>query len=360
MKILILGQLPPPYGGQAINIEKMLHVLNNEKQPFRFIRMDFSNELNDMGRLSIKKMMRLAHIFTKLIWQLFAYRPDVVYYPPAGPQRVPMFRDMVLLLPVRLTRVKTIFHFHAGGISGMYGQLGLALRALYRFAYFRPTHAICLSESGKTDPLFLKAKHIHIIHSGVDSIGQSMQAKVPGQFTVLFAGLCSESKGILDYLQVIRLANAQHPGIHGVLLGNINSEKEASQIRQAEREGIVSYKGIQTGEAKNNFFRQADLFLFPSFFEAENFPTVIIEAFSAGLPVVASDWRGIPDQVRNGYTGFVRPVHDVTGLADAVVWLANNPGERLQMGANARHDFETKYTMDSFAASISNFFKSLA
>jgi glycosyltransferase involved in cell wall biosynthesis len=360
MKILILGQTPPPYGGQAINIEKMMRSLDTHEISYRFIRMDFSNEINDMGRLSLRKVGRLMAIFCRLLFQLVVYRPAAVYYPPAGPQYVPILRDMILLFPIRLFGFTTIFHFHAGGLAETYSKLNPLLRWLYRFCYFNAACSICLSEQGKTDPTFLRSKKIVVIPSGVEDIGHAPE-KIPtdGHCTVLFAGLCSESKGILDFIAILRTARLQNPAIRGQVLGKPFSEKENSEINKAVAEGILNFEGVRTGEEKNCFFAQADIFLFPSFFESENFPTVILEAFSAGLPVVATQWRGIPDQVRSGYNGFVHQVHDIEGMADSVLKLAADPIFRKKLGANSRHDFETKYTMSNFTDSIANFYKSL-
>lgn len=359
MKILILGQTPPPYGGQAINIEKMLQVLDQRSLTYRFIRMDFSTEINDMGKPGLRKIAKLGTIFLRLLYQLVVYRPGLVYYPPAGPQKVPVFRDMALLFPVRLFRFNTIFHFHAGGLSEIYNTLSRPARWLFRFCYFEASHAICLSEQGKKDPLFLKSKNIAIIPSGTEDIGFERLTVTKDRFIVLFAGLCSESKGILDFIAVLRKAQQTNRSIFGVVLGKPFSAVEKNAIDRAVEEGLIGFEGVVAGTRKRDFFSEADLFLFPSFFESENFPTVIIEAFSAGLPVVATRWRGIPDQVQDGYNGFIHEVHDIEGMTGSVIKLASDTALRKRHSLNARHDFETRYTMTKFASSMANFYKSV-
>ena len=358
MKILILGQTPPPYGGQAINIEKMIQVLVKHQLDHRFIRMNFSDEINDMGRFSFKKAIRLIQIFLNLLWKLLMYRPDLVYYPPAGPQRTPILRDMILLFPIRLFRFKTIFHYHAGGLSDSYATFNDLFRYIFRFAYFNATYSICLSEYGKKDPIALQSKNIILVPSGVDDMGYKIR-KDNESFIVLFTGLCSESKGILDFIEIIRISQKSDPRIKGRVLGKLFSIKEENAIHKAVEEGLITYEGVQTGEAKKSNFKTAHVFLFPSFFESENFPTVILEAFSAGLPVVASDWRGISDQVTNGYNGYLQAPHNTKDMASSIIKLAQNPETREQLAANARLDFETRYTMGNFESSIVSFFKSV-
>ncbi len=358
MKILILGQTPPPYGGQAINIEKMLQVLQRHQFNYRLIRLNFSDDISDMGRFSLKKAFRLLLIFLQLLWQLLIFRPDIVYYPPAGPLRTPIFRDMILLFPIRLFRFKIVFHFHAGGLSGAYNNFNPLIQFVYRFVYFKADYAICLSEQGKKDPEFLQSKKIYIIPSGVEDIGNRDVDKKNEQFIVLFAGLCCESKGVLTFIEIIRSAKKTNPHIHGKILGKIFSAKEATSINAAVSEGLISYEGIQKGEAKNTHFITAHAFLFPTFFESENFPTVIIEAFASGLPVVGSNWRGIADQVVNNNNGFLHELQDIQGMTSSIIELSKKDAHYWQLVENARSDFETKYTMGIFEDSIVTAFKS--
>lgn len=359
-RILIIGQTPPPFGGQAINIEKILHTLQKNQVNHRFIRLHFSDQLNDMGRFNITKAWRLLTTLCKIFFYLVSYRPHLVYYPPAGPTRNAIYRDMILLLPIRLLKRKLVFHFHAGGLSDMYQSFSPLMQSLYRYVYYRVAHAICLSERGKRDPEALYAQQIHIIPSGVEDMRKTITRSQQDEFVVLFAGLCSESKGILDFITTIKKCHQVNSAIKGRVLGKIFGEKEEKAIAAACNEGILRYEGVQTGEAKKEMFASSAVFLFPSFFESESFPTVILEAFSASLPVVSTNWRGIPDQVTNGLDGYIVNVHDTNTMASHITNLAATPSLYQQLASNARSNFETKYTISTFETSILSFFKTNA
>jgi len=356
-RILIIGQTPPPFGGQAINIQKILVALQHQKVDHRFIRLHFSDQLNDMGRFNSTKLWRLITTLSKIIWCLISYRPHIVYYPPAGPTKNAIYRDIILLWPIRLFRFKLVFHFHAGGLSEMYRSLPAVVQPAYRFVYYNVAHAICFSERGKKDPDALHAKSIHIIPSGVEDMKITVPIQQKEGFTVLFAGLCSESKGIIDFITVIRKCNKVNHAIKGRIIGKIFSEKEEQIITEACGEGIVRYDGVQTGTSKKEIFASSSAFLFPTFFESESFPTVILEAFSASLPVVSTQWRGIPDQVMHQVNGFLWQIHDTEAMASSILQLASDTFLYEQLSRNARLNFETKYTMSTFEDSIVSFFK---
>lgn len=370
-RILILGQIPPPFGGQAINIQKMVQVLHKHHFNYQLIPLDFSESLNDMGAFNFTKALKLIRIFCTLLYKLLVYRPHAVYYPPAGPTMNAVYRDFILLFPIKLFGVKRIFHFHAGGLASLYDRLAPWAKMVYRYVYFKPDNAICLSKAGRIDPEFLQAQQIDIIPSGVEAftsvagsseVGPSQinnisEVKIDQPFTVLFAGLCSTSKGILDFIEALRICRQQNQRIVGKVMGKAFSSIEEQALSNAEKEGILVYEGILSGKEKEAAFLGSSAFLFPSVFESENFPTVIIEAFAAGLPVVSTEWRGIPDLVNHGKNGFIHPPHATAAMAHSILELAENKALHKQLSAQAKSDFETNYTMGNFEALIVAYFK---
>jgi glycosyltransferase involved in cell wall biosynthesis len=81
----------------------------------------------------------------------------------------------------------------------------------------------------------------------------------------------------------------------------------------------------------------------------ETAPVAIGEAFAAGIPVVGTDAGGIPHMVRDGETGFVRPVGDDAALAAAVVSLLKQPELRARMARRAREVGESDFSLPAIA-----------
>lgn len=78
----------------------------------------------------------------------------------------------------------------------------------------------------------------------------------------------------------------------------------------------VAYRGLLNLTAKEGYeeLSKHDAFLFPTFYENEGFPGVIVDAYIAGLPIVASDWHFNAQFVKDGVTGFVIPAMDEQSL----------------------------------------------
>ncbi len=358
-RILILGQTPPPFGGQAINIQKMLAVLDQHQFQFKHIRLDLSEELSEMGAFNGNKVFKLLKIFFALIWQMLVYHPDYIYYPPAGPTRNAVYRDLVLLFPIKLFGFKRIFHFHAGGIATIYPQLNQWAKWLFRYVYFKAEKAICLSKAGTIDAHFLQIDSVSIIASGVEPFTSTTLSKEQDSFIVLFAGLCSASKGILDFIAVLRQSRKFNKQIKGRVIGKPSSSLEANALREAEKEGILEYHGVVTGKEKETVFLSSSAFLFPTVFESENFPTVIVEAFAASLPVIATNWRGIPDLVVHEQNGYLQEPHDIEAMSNSLIGLANDSVLYQRLSTNAKNHFDANYSLGTFERSIVAYFNQL-
>jgi glycosyltransferase involved in cell wall biosynthesis len=68
----------------------------------------------------------------------------------------------------------------------------------------------------------------------------------------------------------------------------------------------------------------------------DSFPMSSLEMQACGLPVIVSDWQGVPETIVNGKTGIAVPVNDAVALAEAIVWLVDNPQRRDEMSQTAR------------------------
>ena len=76
------------------------------------------------------------------------------------------------------------------------------------------------------------------------------------------------------------------------------------------------------------------LLLLPS--DAESFGLAALEAMSCGVPVIGTAAGGLPEVVTDGATGFLRPVGDVEGMAEAGLALLANPARWAAFSAAAR------------------------
>lgn len=126
------------------------------------------------------------------------------------------------------------------------------------------------------------------------------------------------------------------------------SGRYAWQLRRAvHRRGLdehVEFAGyLAHPEA---LLQHASLLVFPSVDAGEAMPTVILEAYASGVPVVASPTGGVREIVFDGHTGLLVQPGDPDALADAMIDLLEDPARARQMGASAREFIDSGYTYD--------------
>lgn len=136
----------------------------------------------------------------------------------------------------------------------------------------------------------------------------------------------SKSKGIGEAITSIKQINAEE-GYCKVCLdiyGPIESEyeEEFNLILQNTDESI-SYKGCVNYNDSVDILKNYSALLFPTTFYGEGFPGTLIDAFSAGLPVIATDWHCNSEIIDDGENGLLYPASKPEQLTDKMYQFMN-------------------------------------
>lgn len=109
-------------------------------------------------------------------------------------------------------------------------------------------------------------------------------------------------------------------------------------------EGKMVFTGRIPQDDVPYYYSMSDMVVVPSIQEA--FGLVVSEAMACGKPVIGTALGGIPDQIIDGYNGFLVPTRDASAIAEKILWLTNNPSETRRMGMNGRRIVEEKFDIE--------------
>jgi len=360
MRVVVVGQTPPPHGGQAVAIESFVTGRYPNLELFH-VRMAFSSQMTEVGKPKASKVVHLFALIARILWCRLRHHATVLYYPPAGPDLLPILRDVVILLATRWAFGATVFHFHAAGLTEAWPRLPRPLRLLCRAAYGRPALAIQPSELNPPDGRRLRSRDVVVVPNGVADVPLAQQPRPDRrdrQPTVLYAGVLLESKGVLVLVEACRLLAARDVDFRLRFMGVAESPDFASRLRDAVRRaglaGRTEMLGWRVGDDKHECFRSSDVFCYPTYFESETFGLVVAEAMQFSLPVVATRWRGVPSVVSHGETGLLVRTHDAVALAGALEMLLADPVLARRMGRRGREVYLERFTEERYRQALAS------
>ena len=171
--------------------------------------------------------------------------------------------------------------------------------------------------------------------------------------------ISTENKGHAGMIEAVKLVHDQNLDLRIKLFFVGEGHLSEGLKKLAEGYGlkdVVDFVGrIPHGEIKN-YYKKVDIFIFNS--KTEGGAASIMEATSAGLPVVSSHFESAREVVIEGETGFLVERGDHQAFADKIVYLSNNRDKRVSFGRRAyqfyRDEFEYEKQADMFIRELFN------
>jgi glycosyltransferase involved in cell wall biosynthesis len=177
---------------------------------------------------------------------------------------------------------------------------------------------------------------------------------------ILSLGTLGKDKGVFDLLEGVSIA-AGRVAFKLVLAGPDREpgirERVQTFITERGLEDFVTVEGSVWGEQKLELFRQASIFVLPSYIE--NFPLVILEAAAAGHAIISTPVGATPEFFKDGVSAlFVEP-KSPEQIARAIVTLIANESERASLGRAARETFCARLSRMAILESLKNVYESV-
>ena len=166
-----------------------------------------------------------------------------------------------------------------------------------------------------------------------DTAGRASPA-LTGRINILYVGRYSIEKGARVLVAALRLLKTQGLDCSLRMVGHGPLESELRRtVHALQLSHEITFENPVRRDALAYHYEWADVVCVPSL--SDPLPTVVLEAFVAGRPVVGSNVGGIPWMVENGVTGRVVPAGSAEGLASVISELSRGSDRLRTMGVNA-------------------------
>ena len=360
-RILFILHLPPPVHGAAMvgkYIRDSWRI--NEAFDCHYINLATAKDLTDIGKVGWKKLVRFAGLLHAIRREVKALRPDLVYVTPNACGGA-FYKDFVVVEMLKRMGCRVVAHYHNKGVK-THQDRRLDNRLYRRF--FRNLKVVLLASTLYVDvQKYVGKASVFFCPNGLPETADP-EEKGKEERTIpriLFLSNLIVGKGVLVLLDALRTLRRRGCRFRCDIVGGetaeLNGEGLDAYLVGAGLNDCVYYAGRRYGEEKAAYWREADVFVFPTFYANECFPLVNLEAMEWGLPIVTTDEGGIPDMVVDGENGLVVPCRwkngtnqgpDPEELADALERLLADEALRRRMGENGHRRFETLFTLRAF------------
>lgn len=398
MKLVVFAHTPPPHHGQSFMVQQLLDHLGGDLrqsaaltggQPSEIacyhVNARFSTTLADIGRPQPFKLLRLFRHVGQAWLCRWRHGADCFLHVPAPAKRSALVRDWLVMALCRPIFRRRICWFQAAGLGDWLEHEATPWqRWLTRKLLGRPDLSIVLGEWGRRDAVALGSRRTIVVPNTIPdpcppdaaevlrsrsarALARASRSAATGaapadpavggsdRFRVLSLSLCVREKGLFDTLEAVVLVNrrlvqsASSLRVELHVAGEFPNATDREEFNQRGRSAdwrdddgrpLLHWHGFVEGSAKTALLRDSDCFCFPSYYAAEGFPLVLVEAMSWGLHIVTTRWRIIPELFPDGFDGLVEP-RQPAQIADAIERRLFRPPE-----AGLRQRYEQCYAVE--------------
>lgn len=354
-KILFIAPLPPPYYGSAISSKVCLNILKASEEFEVFnIKLNYSKGVDDLGNFSTLKILGFFYVL-KDIWKFMRReKPAFVYFVPAT-FGIALFRDSIFLWFIRRFKNKELI-LHLRSQVREKERMNVFKKFLIKRLLKSDKIILLGSELKdnlnslvKDEKIFFLPNAISNSLSSEDYLEILKYRRTNKELNLFFISNMLEFKGWFKLLETCKLLKDANLKFKCHFAGGWPSNFERLKFNEYVSinllQDFVIHHGELFDERKASIFKKADVFVFPTEFDA--CPRVIIEAMEYGLPIVSTPIGTIRSMVLNGETGFIVNNNTPTDLFNQIYKLFNDE-LRVEMEMKSRERFLRNYTLKLF------------
>ena len=286
-------------------------------------------------------------IYIQALWALISL-PKAIIILSTSAQNV--YFMLKLFKKVGLKR--KIIHWVIGGAFGEYVKNGRF--SVEVFNYVKYNLVQCqgmideLESAGVTNAKFVS--NFKPIKYYPDLNKAISQRKGNPVIRFVFLSRIMQDKGCDYILAAVRKLNQK--GLQGKFIvdfyGKIDLPYKKLFMDEMEQLPNVAYHGLLDLRTKEGYdiLSSYHAMLFPTFHPTEGFSGVFIDAFIAGLPVLASDWAYNKESIKDGEFGVIYPVHDIEALMNTMENCIDENIDLYSMAVSAQKE-ASKYSSEN-------------
>lgn len=279
----------------------------------------------------LKKALFFMMQFCKLLVAYVAEKPDIIHMHVS--ERGSFWRKAMVLNTFRKLGVKTVLHHHGAEFFQFYDDASPGNRKRIAKIIEKADTNLVLSNyhCRMMRERFPKGK-FKVLYNAIPPVDGVVYN--PDASGILFIGRLGERKGTYDLIDALeQLEDSFPPEVKVYFCGDGEVDRVARVIQEKKLEHRVAHIGWCSKELLRQFYRQAMVFVLPSYHEG--LPMSLLEAMYAGIPCITTGVDGIPEAVQSGSNGLLVPPGSPEQIQNCLLQLIRDRELRQVLGRNA-------------------------
>lgn len=271
-----------------------------------------------------------------------------------------IIRDAPLVLFARLINKKIIIHLHGGDYlikEKAPGWMKFVLQKIFSgnapVIVLSPVEQQALTKNYTVNNVKVLPNCVDLKEAKSFNRTYTPQKKL----NLLFIGRISIHKGIQYIYQALVLLKNKAVPFKFYMAGTGQEEKEYVEKFSALLPGDFEFKGVVSGLAKTELYKNSDVFILPSLFEG--LPMSLLESMSFGLVPLVTDVGSIKFVVKTGENGIMLNQNPAADIAAAVENFVNDTTFLQQLSKNAGDFIFKNYDPDNYIASLNSIYATM-
>jgi glycosyltransferase involved in cell wall biosynthesis len=358
-KILVIGQLPPPIHGSNIMTELLIDSLKNINKKVVLVQKNFSSTQEEIGKFRIKKIYEAVALVMRMVTAIIFKKPDlcILFNAVRSPA---MYADVILVIFLKLFNIKTMLYIHGNGLTTNKKNHGLINRLAVKIMLSLSKGAFVLGDTMIGDiNAYMPESNIFVLPNAIKGNCLDKDKKYNNtKLRVLFLSNLVPEKGPMIFLETAKLIKENNINAMFILAGEARNSDFDREIKNYLNENdlfdTVILPGKVVGNNKEELFLNSDLFVFPTYFEKEVAPLVILEAMKYGLPIIASDKGCISELIKDQINGYILKENNSNEICNKIQEIISDDENFNRMSIQSKKIFMDSFSISAYEKNLVN------
>jgi glycosyltransferase involved in cell wall biosynthesis len=356
-KIVLLGPAKNAVSGVSTHLNQLF--CSDLSDQYTLLHFQVGSEGREENPLAAL-WRYLSSPFALLVY-LLRNAPDVVHVNSSLEPKS-YWRDLVYVLVGKIAGTKLIYQVHGGELPEQFLGTSAFARRFLRWSLELPDAIVLLAEvEREAYSRFGNIKNIAVIPNAIelaDYEGLAPKLFDKNRIVLGYIGRLADDKGIKESLLALSALKAGGKAdVKFVIAGSGPIEgRLRSMVAEEGLEDIVEFVAPVFGAEKIRFWKEIDLFMFPTY-HREGLPYTVLEAIASGTPVITTRVGGIPDVIQDGKQGVFVEAPTPEAIAGTLMSLLQDRQGLREMSAAGADRAREFYHVHRLAAQFSKLYR---